>query len=60
FHQLLQAAQFDFAALNEVQIAAIGPKTADTCTELLGRTDICAEEYTLEGLVEAIAAANLK
>ncbi|MEO1133254.1 MAG: uroporphyrinogen-III C-methyltransferase [Cyanobacteria bacterium J06639_1] len=58
FYRLLREAQFEFSALDGVQIAAIGPKTADTCTELLGRTDICAEEYTLEGLVEAIAAAN--
>lgn len=40
-----------------VQIAAIGPKTAETCVALLGRVDIVAQEYTLEGLVEAILAS---
>ena len=52
--QLLEREQFDFAALERTAIAAIGPKTAETCDERLGRTDICAREYTLTGLVEAI------
>ncbi|MEN9202330.1 MAG: uroporphyrinogen-III C-methyltransferase [Thermostichus sp. DG_1_6_bins_120] len=43
-----------------VQIAAIGPKTAETCRAELGRVDIQAKEYTLEGLVEAIVAALQK
>lgn len=58
FHRLLQQAEFDFAALESAQIAAIGPKTAETCSELLGRTDICARDYTMAGLVEAIVEAN--
>jgi uroporphyrinogen III methyltransferase/synthase len=37
------------------KIASIGPQTSATCKELLGRVDIEAEEYTLEGLTEAIA-----
>lgn len=41
--------------LATVAIASIGPKTSDTCHELLGRVDIEATEYTLEGLTEAIA-----
>lgn len=41
--------------LQTVAIASIGPKTSDTCRELLGRVDIEATEYTLEGLTEAIA-----
>ena len=41
--------------LHEVAIASIGPKTSDTCYELLGRVDIEATEYTLEGLTQAIA-----
>lgn len=57
FCQLLRGAQFEFSALDTVQFAAIGPKTAETCTELLGRTDICAREYTLAGLVAAIVAS---
>jgi uroporphyrinogen-III synthase len=41
--------------LQTVAIASIGPKTSDTCRELLGRVDIEATEYTLEGLTQAIA-----
>lgn len=37
-----------------VAIAAIGPKTADTCRELLGRVDLEPAEYTLEGLTQEI------
>ncbi|HIK20259.1 MAG TPA: uroporphyrinogen-III C-methyltransferase [Synechococcus sp. M44_DOE_062] len=37
-----------------VQIAAIGPKTAETCKAVFGRVDIEAQEYTLEGLVAAL------
>lgn len=40
--------------LETVAIASIGPKTSATCQDLLGRVDIEAEEYTLEGLTEAI------
>jgi len=41
-----------------VQIAAIGPKTAATCKAAFGRVDIAAQEYTLEGLVEALIQAT--
>lgn len=41
-------------ALNSVCIASIGPQTSKTCEELLGRVDIEAKEYTLDGLTEAI------
>ncbi|WP_017327803.1 uroporphyrinogen-III C-methyltransferase [Synechococcus sp. PCC 7336] len=54
FHQLLTNEEFDFNLLDRAKIAAIGPKTAETCDDLLGRTDICASEYTLNGLVEAV------
>jgi uroporphyrinogen III methyltransferase/synthase len=37
-----------------VAVASIGPKTSDTCLEKLGRVDIEAAEYTLEGLTQAI------
>ncbi|WP_017297192.1 uroporphyrinogen-III C-methyltransferase [Nodosilinea nodulosa] len=43
-------------ALAGVAIASIGPKTSDSCRELLGRVDIEPAEYTLDGLTEAIAA----
>ncbi len=42
--------------LNSISIASIGPQTSQTCRELIGRVDIEAEEYTLEGLTEAIIA----
>ncbi|MEB3209839.1 MAG: uroporphyrinogen-III synthase [Leptolyngbyaceae bacterium] len=38
----------------QVQIASIGPQTSQTCRELLGRVDIEAEIYTLEGLTSAL------
>lgn len=41
--------------LQGVCIASIGPQTSKTCRELLGRVDIEAREYTMEGLVKAIA-----
>jgi uroporphyrinogen III methyltransferase/synthase len=40
--------------LTGVAIASIGPQTSQTCHELLGRVDIEAQEYTLEGLTRAI------
>ena len=41
--------------LADVTIASIGPQTSKTCDELFGRVDCEAMEYTLDGLVEAIA-----
>ncbi|MBP0030306.1 uroporphyrinogen-III C-methyltransferase [Roseofilum sp. Guam] len=41
-------------SLNSVCIASIGPQTSKTCQDLLGRVDIEAKEYTLDGLTEAI------
>ncbi|MGK7901803.1 MAG: uroporphyrinogen-III C-methyltransferase [Hormoscilla sp.] len=40
--------------LDKICIASIGPQTSQTCRQLLGRVDIEAREYTLEGLKEAI------
>jgi len=40
--------------LSEVTIAAIGPQTAATCRNLLGRVEVEAQEYTLPGLTTAI------
>ncbi|MBE9156538.1 uroporphyrinogen-III C-methyltransferase [Nodosilinea sp. LEGE 06152] len=42
--------------LKGAAIASIGPKTSDSCREILGRVDIEPAEYTLDGLTEAIAA----
>ncbi|MBD0335432.1 MAG: uroporphyrinogen-III C-methyltransferase [Cyanobacteria bacterium Co-bin13] len=41
--------------LATVAVASIGPQTSITCRELLGRVDIEAAEYTLDGLTEAIS-----
>ena len=41
--------------ISNAKIASIGPQTSATCVELLGRVDIEANEYTLEGLTTAIA-----
>jgi uroporphyrinogen III methyltransferase/synthase len=40
--------------LENVCIASIGPQTSKTCHELLGRIDVEAREYTLEGLATAL------
>ncbi|ACK70974.1 uroporphyrin-III C-methyltransferase [Gloeothece citriformis PCC 7424] len=40
--------------LEKVCIASIGPQTSKTCYEALGRVDIEAQEYTLEGLTDAL------
>ncbi|MEO1004620.1 MAG: uroporphyrinogen-III C-methyltransferase, partial [Cyanobacteria bacterium J06638_38] len=57
FHQLLQQQ----SSLTEIEsilahvcLASIGPQTSKTCRELMGRIDLEAAEYTLEGLTTAI------
>lgn len=40
--------------LNKMAIASIGPQTSERCMAEWGRVDIEAEEYTLEGLTQAI------
>jgi uroporphyrinogen-III synthase len=40
--------------LENLFIASIGPQTSAACEKLLGRVDIEAENYTLEGLTQAI------
>lgn len=40
--------------LQNICLASIGPQTSITCRQLLGRVDIEAQEYTLEGLTQAI------
>ncbi|MGB3208462.1 MAG: uroporphyrinogen-III synthase [Crinalium sp.] len=52
FYQLVEAA--GGVSLNPVAIASIGPQTSETCHQLLGKVDIEAEEYTLEGLTQAV------
>jgi uroporphyrinogen III methyltransferase / synthase len=38
----------------DICIASIGPQTSAACEACLGRVDVEAEEYTLEGLTQAI------
>ncbi|MEH2068099.1 MAG: uroporphyrinogen-III C-methyltransferase [Nostoc sp.] len=40
--------------LDGVCIASIGPQTSKTCHSLFGRVDVEAQEYTLDGLTEAL------
>ncbi|MBE9161035.1 uroporphyrinogen-III C-methyltransferase [Tychonema sp. LEGE 06208] len=40
--------------LENVCIASIGPETSKSCLKLLGKVDVEATEYTLDGLTEAI------
>jgi uroporphyrinogen III methyltransferase/synthase len=58
FYQLLTTALGKDATLDSllegVCIASIGPQTSASCRKLLGRVDVEAQEYTLEGLVQAI------
>ena len=58
FYRLLQQTAGSTEAIEsllaDVAIASIGPQTSKTCRELLGRIDLEAEEYTLEGLTSAI------
>jgi uroporphyrinogen III methyltransferase / synthase len=60
FWQLLERAPLSDPAtdwqdvLQNIKIASIGPQTSRTCLQHLGRVDIEAREYTLEGLTQAI------
>ncbi len=57
FCQLLQQAQGDESWrnwLDKVCIASIGPQTSKSCEHFLERVDVEAQEYTIEGLVQAI------
>jgi uroporphyrinogen-III synthase len=46
--------------LGDVVVASIGPQTSETCRKVLGRVDVEATEYTLEGLTAAIVAHRLR
>ena len=48
--QQAKSPQLVKSLLDRVCIASIGPQTSQTCRELLGRFDLEAREYTLEGL----------
>ncbi|MBD2181313.1 uroporphyrinogen-III C-methyltransferase [Planktothrix sp. FACHB-1355] len=53
FDRLVQAS-LPMDVLEGVCIASIGPQTSKTCQQLLGRVDVEAKEYTLEGLLKAL------
>lgn len=56
FCQLLQTADSNWSSwLENACIASIGPQTSQTCQSLLGRVDVEAPVYTLDGLTQAIA-----
>ncbi|WP_414530802.1 uroporphyrinogen-III C-methyltransferase [Nodularia chucula] len=40
--------------LDHICIASIGPQTSKSCIDLLGRVNVEAEEYTLDGLIQAL------
>jgi uroporphyrinogen III methyltransferase / synthase len=44
--------------LKDVGLASIGPQTTKTCKALLGRVDMEAEEYTLEGLIRVLVQGS--
>jgi len=46
--------------LDGICIASIGPQTSKSCINLLGRVDIEPQEYTLEGLTQAIINQYVK
>lgn len=48
------------ANLDSVCIASIGPQTSKTCVSLLGRVDVEAEEYTMDGLFQSLIKINLR
>ncbi|MGK7874604.1 MAG: uroporphyrinogen-III C-methyltransferase [Xenococcaceae cyanobacterium] len=60
FYQLIESAltpnseSTPQSLLENVCIASIGPQTSKSCHQILGRVDIEAQEYTLEGLTEAL------
>lgn len=61
FHQLCESHSIQCSALltskeqfEPVCIASIGPQTSTACQKWLGRVDVEAKEYTLDGLIHAI------
>ncbi len=60
FCELLQKAIGDDwkDALEKVSFASLGPQTSKTCRALLGRVEIEAKEFTLDGLIKAIVTQS--
>ena len=53
----LLGARLDRSVLDGIKIASIGPVTSATLRDLGLRVDIEARQYTMQGLVKAIAAS---
>ncbi len=53
FHELIR--EYDLHELQNLPAACIGPITADTARDKGFKTPVVADEYTLDGLVKAIA-----
>lgn len=64
FYTLVNQAMVEYprltidSILKDVSIVSIGPQTSLTCQQLLKRVDIEAQEYTLEGLTQAIITST--
>ena len=54
FMTLLEDYQDKTEILQDIKIACIGPITANTATSLGLKVDVMAQEYTIDGLVEAL------
>lgn len=52
FYQLLKETKD--ISLDGICFASIGPQTSQTCRDLLGRVDVEAAEYTMDGLYQAL------
>ncbi len=57
FYQMIQAIDGE-SLLQSICIASIGPVTSVACKDVLGRVDVEAQPYTLDGLIKAIIEWN--
>lgn len=57
FYQMIQSMDREYI-LQNICIASIGPVTSVACKNVLGRVDVEAKPYTLDGLIKAIIEWN--
>ena len=57
FYQMIQAVGGKYL-LDNICIASIGPVTSVACKDVLGRVDVEAQPYTLDGLIKGIIKWN--
>lgn len=57
FYHMIQSIDGE-SLLNNICIASIGPVTSYACKDVLGRVDVEAQPYTLDGLIKAIIEWN--